>query len=652
MFQNFSIQNLSIGKKIGFGFSMALVLTLFVGGAGYYALISSAKATAFFQEINTTEDTFAKAKDALSVYLLNNYSQGREFQEKAYSRAINNLSECKNLINEKKTSNTTPFVQKNLTESAGYIEQYMLTFEKLNNTEAQKIQLASDLIKMEKQLMELMLEGGTNIFLGDTMIAISKTMFAESSGYVQRSTEDAYQRLYKTILKQNEEVGNWFEKIRNSKQLNQTGQSISKLSTRYMASMSAYHDEEILGKKHLEKMNALQSSLHDNLTLLGAFTLERMEKVKKIAKISIVGFLVASLFVGITVLFFIVKSVVNPIVEVADGLKDIAQGEGNLTMRLDIKSRDEVGVLADRFNQFMEKLQGIIKDIAGNAETLETSSKEMASLSHGMSQASGEMAQGLNTVAAASEEMSNSMNFVAEISESASRNIEIVSSSTGEMSSTINEIAKNANSARNISSKAVTVSRDASSRIDDLNNIATEIGKVTEVITEISEQTNLLALNATIEAARAGSAGKGFAVVANEIKGLASHTATATLQIKEQIQKVQGSTDQTSKNISEIVTVIGEVDTIVSSIAAAVEEQSSITLEMAENISRAANGISEVNKNVLESTEVSSSIAKDIDGVNSQGGSIADSSLQANKNADQLSLLAEKMKALVNLFIF
>lgn len=124
------------------------------------------------------------------------------------------------------------------------------------------------------------------------------------------------------------------------------------------------------------------------------------------------------------------------------------------------------------------------------------------------------------------------------------------------------------------------------------------------------------------------------------------------MQIKEQIQKVQGSTDQTSKNISEIVTVIGEVDTIVSSIAAAVEEQSSITLEMAENISRAANGISEVNKNVLESTEVSSSIAKDIDGVNSQGGSIADSSLQANKNADQLSLLAEKMKALVNLFIF
>ncbi len=109
-------------------------------------------------------------------------------------------------------------------------------------------------------------------------------------------------------------------------------------------------------------------------------------------------------------------------------------------------------------------------------------------------------------------------------------------------------------------------------RMAELGSAGQEISKVTETITEISEQTNLLALNATIEAARAGEAGKGFAVVANEIKGLAKQTAEATLEIRQRIDAIQSSTSTTITEMEQINTVINDVNSIVTTIASAVEQ--------------------------------------------------------------------------------
>jgi methyl-accepting chemotaxis protein len=218
------------------------------------------------------------------------------------------------------------------------------------------------------------------------------------------------------------------------------------------------------------------------------------------------------------------------------------------------------------------------------------------------------------------------------------------------MTSTITKISGNTHSAKEITSKAVDVSKKTSVNIVKMSSIADEIGKVTGVITEISEQTNLLALNATIEAARAGDAGKGFAVVANEIKELAKNTAVATLQIRDQIGSVQGSTEKMVGDIAQVVEVIGEIDRIVSAIAAAVEEQSVITIEIADNISQASQGIANVNENVSQSSMVASDTAKDISYVNQMGNDITKSSAKVNENAAELSGLAEKLQEMVNRF--
>lgn len=359
---------------------------------------------------------------------------------------------------------------------------------------------------------------------------------------------------------------------------------------------------------------------------------------------------VVSLLVFLLVVFFIANSITNPINNIVANIKDIAEGEGDLTKRIEITSNDEIGELGKWFNVFIEKLQGIIGDIAGNSEKLDGSSSKLLDISRLMSDGTGKMSAKANTVAAAAEEMSSNMNSVAAAVEQSSTNINMVSSATEEMTSTINEIAQNTGKTRVTSNQAVERAKTTSDNIDNLSKSAQEIGKVVETINDISEQTNLLALNATIEAARAGDAGKGFAVVANEIKELARQTAEATLEIKEKIEGIQGSTQTTVSEIEAITVAIGSVNEMIDTVAAAVEEQSVTTKEIAVNVTQAAEGIQEVTENVAQSSEVANEIAKDIADVNHTANEIANNGSQINTAADEANQLSNELKKTVDQF--
>lgn len=348
-------------------------------------------------------------------------------------------------------------------------------------------------------------------------------------------------------------------------------------------------------------------------------------------------FLVPALLVVLIGSYFYISSlVIKPLTKAIEGFKDIAQGEGDLTMRLAIHQKDEIGELSKWFNTFIDKLQGIVQQIANNSESVASSSSLLSDISSSLLKNSGESSQRATNVAAASEEMSTNLNNVAAAMEESSTNANMVAVAAEEMSSTINQIAENAEKASGVSTGAVNQAKEASASMDELGAAASQIGRMTETISEISEQTNLLALNATIEAARAGEAGKGFAVVANEIKELAKQTAEATLEIKSLVEAVQATSEKTGNGISNITEVIIGVNETVGSIAAAVEEQTATTSEIAENIAQTSLGIQEVNENVSQSSAVASEITQEISMVSNASHEISGSSQEVEYNAREL----------------
>ncbi|ACN17043.1 Mcp [Desulforapulum autotrophicum HRM2] len=357
--------------------------------------------------------------------------------------------------------------------------------------------------------------------------------------------------------------------------------------------------------------------------------------------IGIVSLILLALFVSVIAIINIY--VTRPLVGVVETMKDIAQGEGDLTVRIQTDSKDEIGELGSWFNVFIEKLNKIILNIVANTGALDSSSKELSGVSVQMTSDADQLSTQTNSVAAAAEEMSSNMTSVSATMEQASMNVSQVASATEEMTATINEISTNTAKTSTITAQAVVEAKNASEKINELGITARDIGKVTEAIQDISEQTNLLALNATIEAARAGEAGKGFAVVASEIKNLANQTAVATIDIREKIEGIQRISGQTVEEIRRVTGIITDVNELVNTVASAVEEQAATTSEIAENVNQTSIGFSDVNKNVAQANDVAGQIAREIALADQSTTAMAGNCARVTESAVNLSKLAQEM---------
>lgn len=213
--------------------------------------------------------------------------------------------------------------------------------------------------------------------------------------------------------------------------------------------------------------------------------------------------------------------------------------------------------------------------------------------------AAGSMQTTAQSMSATADQSSALVSAVASAAEETSVNVQTVSSGTEELSSSIEEIGRQVVTSAEIARKAVAEAGATDTTMQGLADNAGRISVVVDLIQTIASQTNLLALNATIEAARAGEAGRGFAVVASEVKSLATQTAKATDEIRQQIVSMQTVTTSAVTAIRSISTTIGEINDITTAIAAAVEEQGAATREIARNISHAAGGTSEVSSNIV-----------------------------------------------------
>jgi methyl-accepting chemotaxis protein len=351
---------------------------------------------------------------------------------------------------------------------------------------------------------------------------------------------------------------------------------------------------------------------------------------------------------GVLTALLLVRSIAGPLNALARQSLKVA--EGDYTITFSHAARDAIGHLSDAMNTMVVRTKEMLGEITSATQALAAASTQLSSISTQMTHGSTQTASMANAVSNATGEVTENMTSVSAAMEQASVNMNTVAAAAEEMSATIQEIAQNSERAKTTTSSAVVKAQAASGRVDQLGEAAREINAVTATITAISSQTNLLALNATIEAARAGEAGRGFAVVANEIKELAQQTAKATEDIRDRIAGIQSVTTQTVHDISDITGVIGEMNDIVGTIAAAVEEQSVTTRDIAENVGQASMGITEINSNVAASSAMTRSVSQDIEKVRTASDEMTASSQTVQSSAAELSQLAERLRDQVSRF--
>lgn len=353
-----------------------------------------------------------------------------------------------------------------------------------------------------------------------------------------------------------------------------------------------------------KKLNIVKDALELKQTQLES----EISDARNQGELILEGGVIFVILTGAGIIILLNTSVIKPIIELKSALTQIASGDGDLTQRMQVKSKDELGEVANAFNEFVTRIQSTVIQVISTSNTLRSEMVTLENLANNIAHATQNQQKDSELVASAVHEMQATSHSVsqnaaetAESSKSANSQIEITNASLNQTIDSISQLSSNVQSAGQV--------------IDTLNTDVGQIASVLEVIRGIAEQTNLLALNAAIEAARAGEQGRGFAVVADEVRSLASRTQDSTGVIHSMIEKLQSGADkavsvmreselssvqtidkagEARESLHSILSVIGEMNEKNTHIATASHQQSTVSDELNENIQGIADSSSSI----------------------------------------------------------
>ncbi|MEL3921620.1 methyl-accepting chemotaxis protein [Aeromonas enteropelogenes] len=344
-----------------------------------------------------------------------------------------------------------------------------------------------------------------------------------------------------------------------------------------------------------QQLNQLKDAIEQSQQEL---RLEVQDSSQHAQQVLSLGTLIA-IALALALTWVVTRLTLKPLNQMQQALEDIAQGEGDLTRRITITSRDEIGTLGATFNRFIDQVHRIVSDVSQTASTVQSASRQLYSLMEGMVTNAEEQQRQSDQIAAAVEEQSaTSALMVAHASQTENASAEAASQVQSATTDLMNTVAAMEALARDIH-----ISEQGIQRLEqDVGHISS----VLEVIRGIADQTNLLALNAAIEAARAGEQGRGFAVVADEVRTLASKTQHSTGEIQQMIERLQqGSQEavqkmgasshsgtqavaqahQTRESLGQMTRAITIINEMNGQIRDAAHEQSGVSTEINHNLS-------------------------------------------------------------------
>ncbi|MTI80880.1 MAG: methyl-accepting chemotaxis protein [Firmicutes bacterium] len=375
--------------------------------------------------------------------------------------------------------------------------------------------------------------------------------------------------------------------------------------------------------REIDPVTAKFAQLIDVQTNLAKAEYEHAEqRFKVISSISIVGIL-GVVLLAFLLSFLIIRSVTKPIDVLKHKLNTLADRGGDLTQKIDIDSKDEIGDLAKIVNKFLSNFRTIMEEVNSSARDVFQTSEQLNSTSQQTSASANETAATMNEMSTTVEQVSSNIQEISTVSlstsEYANRGSEGIASITKQM----NNIAS--------------ASKEVSQYIDGLSKKSLEINKIVELITNIAEQTNLLALNAAIEAARAGEHGRGFAVVAEEVRTLAEQSTDASKEIFSLITAIQEESKSAVEKMAEGGREVEEGSNVVSEVGESFKEiinsVQSLTTQI-QGVASATEQMSSGVQNVAASTEEQTAATEEV-------SAFAES---LSKLADQLNQLVGKFK--------
>lgn len=328
------------------------------------------------------------------------------------------------------------------------------------------------------------------------------------------------------------------------------------------------------------------------------------------------------LLITVSLIFIIKKYVTKPLNTTISILQAIAEGEGDLTMRVDKLSMDEIGELSRWFNKFINNQMSLVKRMGRASDDSRNSSHNLSILTENVKDNTNVIEKSVSRFLSSSQKQN-------EIFQSTQEKISIISDSVDDISKLIKEVKSKtqetnnyANVKANDSQEALTIMNQLEDKmktslngIMELQNFSTKISEVTDVIQNISKQTHLLSLNASIESARAGEAGKGFAVVAHEVSKLAIESSEAAVSISNLISAVQKNTQITINNVQEVGTKVYEESEIVKTSVEAFTKIQGFINDVTENINSISTLVNtqldEITQIKVKTQEVADKLNKD-----------------------------------------
>ncbi|MEL7472880.1 MAG: methyl-accepting chemotaxis protein, partial [Planctomycetota bacterium] len=326
----------------------------------------------------------------------------------------------------------------------------------------------------------------------------------------------------------------------------------------------------------------------------------------------------------------------RPLGRLIEMVKDVATGDGDLTKRLEVDRKDELGALAGWIDQFIQNLHGMVVEVKDSTNQVASASTEIAASSEELAAGMRQQEAKTGQVSAAVQQMAASVTEVAQKSDDASQ----AAARAGEHASKGGEVVRSTIEEMNAIESEV---GGASNVIGELGQRGEEIGAIISVINDIADQTNLLALNAAIEAARAGEHGRGFAVVADEVRKLAERTTNATDEVASSIKAIQDGTGAAVSGIEASTARVGNGVEMASGAGDALRE----IVDASEGLLTQVNGIAAA---AQEQTTVSDEIARALEEINAVTAESSEGANQASSAAADLSSQSERLREALSRF--